>query len=118
MTLYFLFIQTVYIIRWSAAFGGTERCLYPRSYIKLYMILMNNFSKIAGYRGSSAETATWSSPHLAGRDVVTCLMPDSELKSQLLAKDAERKRTTSPKDSPRQKQRWAAEVHVEELDDL
>ncbi|KAJ9511493.1 hypothetical protein QJQ45_029854 [Haematococcus lacustris] len=43
-------------------------------------------------------------------------MPDSELKSQLLAKEAERKRTTSPEDSPRQKQR--GEVHAEELDDL
>ncbi|KAJ9523814.1 hypothetical protein QJQ45_020000 [Haematococcus lacustris] len=54
----------------------------------------------------------------SGRDVATCLMPDSELKSQLLAKEAERKRTTSLEDSPRQKQRGAAEVHVEELDDL
>lgn len=43
-------------------------------------------------------------------------MPDNELKSQLLAKEAERKRTTSPEDSPRQKQR--GEVHAEELDDL
>ncbi|KAJ9508333.1 hypothetical protein QJQ45_011840 [Haematococcus lacustris] len=36
----------------------------------------------------------------------------------ILARGAERKRTTSPKDSHRQKQRGAAEVHVEELDDL
>ncbi|KAJ9515507.1 hypothetical protein QJQ45_021614, partial [Haematococcus lacustris] len=39
-----------------------------------------------------------------------------ELKSHLLAKEAESKRTTSPEDSPRQKQR--GEVHAEELDDL
>ncbi|KAJ9531789.1 hypothetical protein QJQ45_021938 [Haematococcus lacustris] len=48
----------------------------------------------------------------------TTKLLNNELKSQLLAKEAERKRITSPEDSPRQKQRGAAEVHVEELDDL